>query len=745
MFTTLIIVLINCSLFGQLEPIIGLEENKPRVWALTDAKVYLEPGISYENASIIIRDGLIETVGPSIKIPKDATIINMAGKIIYPGFIESWLKTPHFIDDSTNSGIHWNHKVFVRNKSQKVFNYTKNIKSKLHRLGFTAAHIVPDSGVYRGSSAISQLNLDATLLKDNIAQVIAYEVDGWGSEKFPNSLLGVVALIRQTMIDAQWYKTAVEKVEKYPNKNKPIETNIDLDILSQWLHRGDPFIFNTKHELDIFRSVDIANEFSFMPWFKGSGYEYRRVAHLKDMKPFIIVPLDFPVTPSYTENYEILNYTTAELKHWDKAPANPAILFENNIPFSLTSDGLTEKEFRKNLNRSINRSLDAEYALASLTTVPAQYFGVSNKLGKIKEGFIANLTITDGDYFDSNADVISVWIGGTEYPISNHYQQMLRGSWSFNYSNKTYNLKIILKNNTLIGKLSQGFSDFRLSKLQQNGSLITFQINWDSTSVVEKYSGYIIDNYIEGVSLKDGLKWSAEKNSGPENKFAQNKEFSPSNLEVFYPEGAYGRDRKSFGQQTVLVKNTTIWTCSKSGVLFNTDILFRDGKIKKIGKDLSKPAAAILIDGSEKHITPGLIDCHSHSAAFAINEGTQSITSEVRIQDVINSDDITIYRELAGGLTIANILHGSANTIGGQNAVIKLRWGSLPGNLLYENAAPGIKFALGENVKQSNWGDDHTTRYPQTRMGVEQLLRDAFKRAEKYKFIWQDYNENKRQ
>ena len=109
-----------------------------------------------------------------------------------------------------------------------------------------------------------------------------------------------------------------------------------------------------------------------------------------------------------------------------------------------------------------------------------------------------------------------------------------------------------------------------------------------------------------------------------------------------------------------------VLTSSKSGTLFNTDILFRDAKIKKIGKELSKPAAAILIDGSEKHITPGLIDCHSHSAAFAINEGTQSITSEVRIQDVINSDDITIYRELAGGLTIANILHGSANTIGGQ-------------------------------------------------------------------------------
>ena len=148
------------------------------------------------------------------------------------------------------------------------------------------------------------------------------------------------------------------------------------------------------------------------------------------------------------------------------------------------------------------------------------------------------------------------------------------------------------------------------------------------------------------------------------------------------------------------------------------DILFENGKVKKIGYSLNSGKGVKKIDGIGKHVTPGLIDCHSHSAAFSINEGSQSITSEVRIQDVINSDDIAIYRELAGGLTMANILHGSANTIGGQNAVIKLRWGVTPEKLLYKNAMPGIKFALGENVKQSNWGDDYMNRYPQTRMGI---------------------------
>ena len=154
-----------------------------------------------------------------------------------------------------------------------------------------------------------------------------------------------------------------------------------------------------------------------------------------------------------------------------------------------------------------------------------------------------------------------------------------------------------------------------------------------------------------------------------------------------------------------------------------------DGKVDKIAPDISVPlGSALTIDGTGRHVTPGLIDCHSHSAASSINEGAQSVTAEVRIKDVLFSDDINIYRQLGGGLTIANILHGSANPIGGQNAVIKLRWGSSPEGLIFKNAPEGIKFALGENVKQANW--QGTGRYPQTRMGVEQVIRDAF-RADK--------------
>ncbi|NIR50911.1 MAG: amidohydrolase, partial [candidate division Zixibacteria bacterium] len=173
-------------------------------------------------------------------------------------------------------------------------------------------------------------------------------------------------------------------------------------------------------------------------------------------------------------------------------------------------------------------------------------------------------------------------------------------------------------------------------------------------------------------------------------------------------------------------------------------MLIASDKISKVGEGFTVPQDALIIDAKGKHVTPGLIDAHSHSGiSGGVNEGTHAVTSEVRIGDVINSYNIDFYRELAGGLTAANLLHGSANPIGGQNAVVKLRWGMLPEAFKISTALPGIKFALGENVKQSNRGDDFTTRYPQTRMGVEQIMRDRFKAALDYEKAWDDYNSAK--
>jgi imidazolonepropionase-like amidohydrolase len=207
-----------------------------------------------------------------------------------------------------------------------------------------------------------------------------------------------------------------------------------------------------------------------------------------------------------------------------------------------------------------------------------------------------------------------------------------------------------------------------------------------------------------------------------------------------FPNVAYGLATPPGPQERpVVIRGATLWTAADAGVLENADLLLLDGRIAAIG-EVEAPRDAVVIEGAGMHVTPGLIDEHSHLAiARGVNEGTHAVTSEVRIGDVIDPDDIGIYRALAGGVTAAQLLHGSANPIGGQAQVIKMRWGAGAEDLKFAGAPPTIKFALGENVKQSNRGREFRTRYPQTRMGVESLIRDAFLAARDHRATHEAY------
>ena len=189
----------------------------------------------------------------------------------------------------------------------------------------------------------------------------------------------------------------------------------------------------------------------------------------------------------------------------------------------------------------------------------------------------------------------------------------------------------------------------------------------------------------------------------------------------------------------VVVRGATVWTQGTAGILEGADVLVVDGKIAGVGRGLAAPASALEIDGRGKHVTPGIIDAHSHTAIDdSTNEGTHNITSEVRIRDVLTPFEVAIYRELAGGTTVANVLHGSANSIGGQNQIVKWRWGGGPDALVFAGAPEGIKFALGENPKQSNWSNPKP-RYPATRMGVAESIRERFQAAKDYRRRQEEY------
>lgn len=215
----------------------------------------------------------------------------------------------------------------------------------------------------------------------------------------------------------------------------------------------------------------------------------------------------------------------------------------------------------------------------------------------------------------------------------------------------------------------------------------------------------------------------------------------PLDCDVNFPLGAYGTKGVSDQAEWVLIRGATIWTCGKGGMIDGGDLLIHYGHISAVAKHIDAPEGAKIIDASGMHVSPGIIDCHSHMASDGgINEGSQAVTSEVRIADFIDATDITIYRQLAGGVTTANILHGSANPIGGQNQVIKLRWGAPDEALIMSEAPAGVKFALGENVKRSSSPETDNARYPLSRMGVEQIMRDRFEAAKLYRQKQQEWS-----
>ena len=378
--------------------------------------------------------------------------------------------------------------------------------------------------------------------------------------------------------------------------------------------------------------------------------------------------------------------------------------------------------------------------------------GIYDKVGSLDEGKLANFLITTGPLFNEKTVIIENWVQGDKYEVkeeawtnvSGTYNLVLKtekGPVNYTLDVKSSNSADVIGKDTLTGKFSYDGKLVKLSfsttpsKKPEGGekeAMGRFRGSGGRSGSSYRLSGVNNGDVWEGNGADtagNSLTWTATlvKANTPVDS---SRHKPPLHLgKVTYPFGAYGWDSLPH-QEDLLIKNATVWTNEKEGILSNTDVLVKKGKIVQIGKNLSD-ASAKIIDGSGQYLSPGIIDEHSHIAAFSINEGAHSVTSEVRIADNLNPEDIEIYRQLSGGVTSSHILHGSANTIGGQTQLIKLRWGVNDQQLKFEGADPFIKFALGENVKRTA-ATQGNTRYPDTRMGVEQIQMDAFTRAADY-------------
>jgi len=749
---------------AQIKPPVGIRQNTPDVHAFMNARIVVAPGTIIEKGTLVVRDGIIVAVGKDVAVPADARVWDMSGKTLYPGLIESYSDIgvpkkpqPNFGQDqqqkpADKSGPkHWNGNVASSTHAEQIFSPDPKAAEKLRGIGFTTALVVPQKGIFRGSSALLNLGNGTAgefLVKRDIAQHCSFE-SGFGDE-YPNSLMGAIALMRQTFLDAQWHRDAMTASAKYPAEQRP-EFVEDLAALQPAIEGKQPVVFEATDEMSILRASRIAKEFNLKFWIRGCGSEYRRLDAVKATGAPVILPVNFPDVPNVQTPEDALNVELKDLRYWDEAPENPQKLHAAGITFVLTSAQLKDPtSFLGNVRKAIERGLPADAALAALTTTPAKLFGVEKNIGSLETGKLANFIVTDGDLFKEKTKISETWIDGKRYEIKPQQMFDVRGTWQALLVNAPVeSLTIILKGEPdgIQGSVKAKGKESKLTNASFGDMKIEMGFNGDSLGLagMVQMSATITDEKMIGTnSLPDGkiFHWTAMRKESfvPEPDTSKPKPPAMASFGPVYPPEAFGRPKIPGQPAHIFIKNATVWTCGPQGTIDQGDVLIENGKISKVGQHLSAPDGAVVIDGTGKHVTPGLIDCHSHTGiAGGVNETGKAITAEVRIGDVLDPDDIAIYRELAGGLTVANVLHGSANAIGGQNQVVKWRWGMLPEEMKFEGAMPGIKFALGENPKQSNWGDRYTTRYPQTREGVEQIIRDEFHAALNYEQTWKDY------
>ncbi len=767
----------------------GLRDNTPRWHAITGARIVVSPDKIIDRGVLVMRDGVVTAMGANVVVPAGARVWKLDGRTIYAGFIDlaSNVGVPASLRAVSPNVAPWMRgaqmppPAEVRLPSRALASNNRTVRAEIdvaqqldlkadevkaaRELGFTSVLAAPSTGVFRGQSALLNLadagdalslaNAKSFVLMPRAAQHIATEIERSRDAQYPSSLMGAIALQRQTFYDARWYRSAHDFYRSKPGSAERPQENASLDALGAALAGRQLVIHQAETEQDFLRIAKIRDEFSLRSAALGNGFEYRRAQQLKSLALPVIVPINFPAPPEIENPDSAIDVGLEVLEHWEQAPSNLVNLQKYNVEFAITPMGLREpaKDFWTNIRLALRRGLSPSAAIAALTTVPAKLIGASGKIGTLEPGHLANLVIANGDLFDASeasdknpAEIEIAFVEGRPYPTPAYERADVRGKWKINSPVKTLEWDITGTKAKPVLKLDGNNCDIRVRGRQLVVTLPCGKNIGEAEMIVAEFSA----NQLRGTAQQANGKlqvWSAQKvvpfvasgtepavNANP-GALAPIKDVMPPPLSSSYPAGPYSVGAPTRPAQ-LLISNATIWTHAGNNEPSKADMLVRDGRIAAIGVNLTSPANATVIDAAGKHVTAGIIDAHSHTAvAGGVNEFSSSITAEVRIGDTLDATDIDIYRELAGGVTAANVLHGSANAIGGQNQVIKMRWGADAEGLKFANATPGIKFALGENVKQSNW-ENSGSRYPQTRMGVEQIYRDGFAAAKQYRDTW---------
>lgn len=759
LFHILTAVLLAVAAAGQsVAPPVHIAPVAGQVLVFVNATLHVDAYTTITNGTLVVKDGLVVSAGEKGRHPAGAQVRDLHGLHIWPALIDPYSDLGMPMEDRTQRGTadpparHWNGALRADAQAHVLYRPMPERAEDLRELGFATVLTHRMDGIARGTSAAVLLNEGPVQERILAADVAAHFSLRKGSSPsaYPTSKMGAVALIRQAFLDARW-------TEAMPDGHvaDPV-----LVALARQLHGR--LVFEAEDRNEVLRWGRIMNEFGLTGMVKGAGDEYARIEEVRALGWPLILPLALPMAYDVEDPYDAMEVPLARLSHWAWAPRNAAVVDSMGIPFAFTTNGRKElKGLWKDLRRMVANGLDSARAIDALTTGPARLFGLDDRIGALRPGMLASFLITSEHLLHPRNAIDETWVRGERFVHRSIPEHRIDGTYDLNLVHAIWILEVTDRRDKLeafVRRPMDADTARVAAMIDREGDRISlaFAPRSDPDAVVRLSGSIHADGGVwDGQGLRPGgewFAWSAIRKADSRRTKSQQQDSSATLVvqpgTVRHPMSAFGWSTPP-EQATVILRHATIWTNGPEGILRDADVCIHQGRIKAVGKALDasvlfpgkKGPHVVEFDATGRHVTAGMIDEHSHIAIKGgVNEGGAAIVSEVRVGDVIDPDNVNILRSLAGGVTAAQLLHGSADPIGGQSALIKMRWGHSADSLLIRDAPRHIKFALGENVKQSN----HTapsSRFPQSRMGVEQLYYDAFHRARDHGAEWRAWND----
>jgi imidazolonepropionase-like amidohydrolase len=797
---------------------LGQEIRLDAPLAIENVAIVPSPGVKIEAGTILIRDGRIIAVGENIETPPGFRRIDGKGLTAYAGFIDGLTRKgaielkpdevaerrvedefPSYSAGPRAATVEANRAgIYAGLDAEQIADVKADTWSDARKSGFAAALLAGPKTVIGPNAAVVQLSdrpLRRSILATGLGHAASFDSPGRALAdrgRYPNATFAVIAHVRQIMNDAMWYRDMAHyaatgresaaagrgsvaagrgSVAAGPRTGRAaarggLPYDADLQALQPVIAGQLPLLWEADHADEIHRVLNLAAELGFKPIIVGGREAYQVIDRLKQANTPVLVSLKLPDEPrEYKFEPDKLRKKADDDslygKEWENRPFDPKAEYEwvksrreeqlrnaaelekAGVKWAFAAYALTDSDNAlASVAELVKAGLDADAALRGLTTSPAALLGMDAQLGTIAKGNLGNLTLLTKPLGDKDAKVRWVVVGGNahELEVSDSKEGGERGN----------------RRDGAAGRGRRARPDAQTPSDPQEEEE---EAEEEDPAQVEESKQEKPESETAEAAQESETKPAAESESKPDDK-AKKEPVEPGPyddillLEPSWPiESEADRDPGFKTGGDALLTHALVLTISGDD-LADTDVLIRGGKISKIGRDLSAPEGVKTVDLTGYVIMPGIIDPHSHIALDSINEGALAVVPEVRCEDVVRHDDGSIFQALAGGTTTIHAMHGSANPIGGQNVILKLKYGKPASDLIVHDRHRTVKFATGENVKRPGMdssrrffggeGDRPPLRFPGSRMGVEVTMRRALAAGREYGEQWAEYQKAKK-